>query len=264
VRRARPARVVRVPALAWLGGAAPLARRQLTELWRDRRRMVGALGFSLLLNALVVGLPAVATGASPSGERDPGGSLVLLGLILLVPVLTTAPVSLDFRRDLDRMALLRSLPLSPFTVTVGQVFSPVLVIAATQAACVVGLALSTGTVPPRYTAAALLALPPLVWTVAAVENLVFLLLPVRPIVPGTPRAVFPARNYLLAIVKVLALGLTMGFAAACAFVLWIATPGWIAAAVAGGIIGLVLSAAAATWAAAWAFTRFDVSRDIPA
>jgi hypothetical protein len=266
VVRRRPARSLRLPELAFLGTAAPIARRHLAELRRDRGRMAAAVGGSLFYNALLVAAPAVvAVKSAQAGQRVEGWAAGLLATVLLVPVLSTGHVALDFRRDLDRMAALRALPVSPMRLTVGQLFGPAALLCAMQLLALAAVAVALRPLPALAVAAAALTLLPLVWTVVAIDNAVFLVLPYRLRTAGTPGGMaVAARGYLVAIVKLFCVGLCVVATGAAALLAWKVSGASLVAAGVSGIVVMLGAAATFTWLAARAFSGFDVSRDVPA
>ncbi|HET6763968.1 MAG TPA: hypothetical protein VFH27_09850 [Longimicrobiaceae bacterium] len=265
VVRTRAARTVRVPELRFLGRAAPIARRQLAELRRDRGRMAVAIATTLLLNALMAGGPAALVAGQVSALEPRTAGWALASLVLLVPILTTGHLGLDFRRDLDRMVALRALPVAPMTVATGQIFAPVLLLCIAQAACLAVIAAVTRAVTPVAALGTLLALVPLVWTAVAVDNTVFLLLPHRPRPTGSPAGIqIAARGYLIAIVKLIAITLALLGAGIAGYVVWLMAGGALAIVAVAATVILAATAWVWTWLAARAFAAFDVTRDVPA
>jgi hypothetical protein len=256
---------VRVPELRFLGRAAPLPRRHLMELRRDRGRIASAVFSTLLFNAMLAGLPAAMIVRLPPAVDARLVGWMLAGLVLLVPILSTGHAGLDFRRDLDRMAALRALPASAMTVAVGQLFAPALLLSVAQAACLAVIAAVTRAVPLLPAVAAVVTLVPLVWTMVAVDNTVFLLLPHRPRTRGSPAGVqVAARSYLIAIVKLIAIALALVGAAVAAWGTWALTRGMLPAVAVAATVVLAATAWVWTWLAARAFAAFDVTRDVPA
>ncbi|HEX5723970.1 MAG TPA: putative ABC exporter domain-containing protein, partial [Longimicrobiaceae bacterium] len=127
-------RRVRLPALPFLGAAEPLARRQALELARTPKVLLPPVIMGAIwLTAILVG-----AGAGEAEAASAATTAIVVGIVF--PVLFTAHVGFDFRRDLDRMPLLKSLPLRPFAVAVGQVFTVAVVFAVLQLAMAAGVA----------------------------------------------------------------------------------------------------------------------------
>jgi hypothetical protein len=224
------------------------------------------VAYALFFNGVIAVGPAFGI-VRTAGELGQGaGAAGLLAVfVLIVPILTTAHLRLDFRRDLDRMAALRALPLSPMAVTVGQLFGPAALLTLTQALCLAVMALLTRVIPTGALVATLLALAPLVWTVVALDNVIFLVMPYRPRASGAPAGMgVMARGYLTALVKFLLVAVTVGAAAAAGYAAWLAAAHSLLAAGGAAAAALTLIAFAATWVVSRAFVAFDVAQDVPA
>jgi hypothetical protein len=249
---------LRVPRLAMLGPGAPLARRQLLEMLRTPR----ALLLPLLLPAVYVGifvLVPLVQGEQPQRE----GVVAAVVFSVLMPILLPS-VGFDFRRDLDRMAYLKGLPLAPFAVAVGQVFSPVLLFVAAQWAVLACVAASSRAVPYAWLAAPALLGPALAWAMVATDNLLFLLMPYRVPAEGAQNVQFIGKGMLILFAKLLVLGVMGGLAAlAGAAAHWL-TGGSMPAAVLAAAVTLAAGCLPLTWAVGASFRAFDVSRDVPA
>lgn len=239
------------------GRAGALAWRQLTELLRTPRAM---------LTPLVVGGAWVVAmfGGSRAAEGD---TLALQAAVLssglVLPVVFGNPLPFDFRRDLDRMAVLRALPLSPWAVAIGQVFPSALTFAVFEMMVLLAVAALTGVVPVSWIAIAAVLVFPVAWAAASVENLMFLLMPYRVSNDGRAGAQFLGKALLLMVLKLLTLGL-LGLAGVGAWLgLRLLTgadwPGVVAAALAMALLCLPL-----TWLVGWAFARFDFTHDASA
>ena len=68
--------------------------------------------------------PPLGTASAPAGLAG--------GFVLLTTVFLTAMLPFDFRGDVDRMAYLKTLPLPPWRLAVGQVVAPVLIVTLLQ------------------------------------------------------------------------------------------------------------------------------------
>ncbi len=84
----------------------------------------------------------------------------------------------DFRRDFERLAILKGLPISPAATVVGQTFVPVLIATLFQAG-VLTAAVVARSLPPQFLVVAMLVMIPLNAFVFALDNLIFLLYPYR-------------------------------------------------------------------------------------
>jgi hypothetical protein len=190
------------------------------------------------------------------------GSVVVFCMTLFVTVLTP----FDFRGDLDRMEVLKTLPLRPWRLVLGQLLAPVFVVSVVQLvllAVLAALGQSDG-LPGGMSLTALAAffVWPFNFLIYALENLFFLVFPTRlASSPGDFQAM--GRNILLFLVKALVLGMSIGLAVLVALgVTWLT--GRPLLALTSGWLTLVACAAALIPPTAWAFVQFDVSRDMPA
>ena len=140
---------------------------------------VGAVHYrtSLAVSLIVPGLLSCLTLLTPQS-----GCLMLVqlvgGLVFYSFLLLPTALKFDFRRDIDRLATLKALPISPLAVTLGQLTMPVFLCTLFQiVVLLVALALR-----PYHLAlfiAAMLVLARTNVLIFALENLIFLLYPYR-------------------------------------------------------------------------------------
>lgn len=253
---ARKVRRSRLPSLAFLGGAAPLARRHLVALAREPRMLVG-----VTVTAAMSLFYCIFLGGGGGEDEAPllGGTLV--ALVVVFPLLASIGFTADFRRDVDRIAYLRSLPLPPLAMAVGETVAAVGVLAFVDLVVLaVGVLLVNGRVQPGLALASALLAAPVSWLAVMVENWLFLLFPTR-LEPGGGNAMAGR-----AALKLLFKGLVMGFVGALAGLAgW---GGWLAGGVAAaaacvGVI-VLLACGGATWLVGNAFRGFDLAVDSPA
>jgi hypothetical protein len=252
---------VSLPSLPWWGGAGPLAWRQLTTALRSRRPLLIFLGVFTLV---VVG-PRLA--ASDAVEDRPFvGWLLATTLLGMTLAVLTPLLTFDFRGDLDRMDVLKALPVAPAWLALGQLFAPVLLLSLVQVAVVALAQLLWGGVGALLIGVALYALP-FNFLSLGVENLLFLWFPVRlqPAAPGDFQMM--GRQTLMMAIKFAALGLALGPAVG------------VGVAIYGIAYAFGVDATGPAVAAAWlilagfalgtlpllarAFRAFDVARDTP-
>jgi hypothetical protein len=166
----------------------------------------------------------------------------------------------DFRTDIEHMELLKSSPLHPLAVVLGELAAPVLLATLVHGATVAVLVACY-----RWESTFLIALifaPIVNLFLFAVENILNLLFPARPATGGTGQAQQLSRTMLFLIVK-LVLFVLAGMA------------GGLASALAFHAFGNSATAAAAAWAVVagldalcvlllvWAYLRFDPGLDAP-
>lgn len=256
-----------LPTLPWLGGIGPIFWRQLTTAVRGLGRLLFLL---LIFGTLMVG-PSL-TGGSGEGDLHVVGTAV--GMVVAMSLFLTTLVPYDFRGDVDRLDVLKSLPVAPWRLAVGQLLTPVLLLTLVQW-IVLGVVQGVmGRVAPLLLVFAAFALP-FNFLLFGLENLLFLLFPMRltAAAPGDFQAM--GRNVLFLLAKTFSLALVGGMAALMGGLVYY-------------LVGLVLPATTGTgervqWsfalAAAWgtvalaaaglvplvarAFVAFDVARDTP-
>ncbi len=246
------------------GGAGSLAWRQAQEMVRD---MPGT--FYLVL-ALAVGVVLPLFLSGEVGDVRAGRLLQTFTVVtVMLPLLLSNWFRFDFRGDHDRMEILRGLPLSAATVSLGQLLVPTLILTALQMLGFAALGFLGGQDPDearglesivRY--GPYLSLPFNLLFVA-LENLFFLLFP-RRLVATTPGDLQNlGRLTLLTLMKFAVLGVAGIAAFLGAEGAHYLSGGSPAAAVAGAAGILLLADSAAVALVAWGFTRFDASH-VPA
>jgi hypothetical protein len=260
--RFRP-RHLRMPSLDFLGAGAPLAVRQLRELVRNPRGALTVLVGTIVWLALVVGLPIYESLRVGEPVSQAAG-WAALGAALLAPIFLASQLPHDFRRDIDRMALLKSLPLKPANIVVGQLFTGALVCTSVQVICAGLVVAFTGVVSWAAYLALVLALPALAWTILAVDNATFLLMPYRA-APGTSdNTQFMGRIMLTMMVKLLAVAMLLLLAASVAGIAWLASGRNPTVAAVAMFLALAAGCIPLTWFVGRAFVWFDVASDVPA
>jgi hypothetical protein len=242
-----------LPALPWWGGVGPVAWRQLTAVPRTRGPLVILVSFF----AMLVG-PAIAFAGDEF--RDVPLALIVGPLLVWMTVVLSPFVTYDFRGDLDRMDILKSLPIASWRVAVGQLVAPVVLVTGLQWLALAVSAAATGQADGLYGAAALYLLP-LNFLLFAIENLMFLWFPSRamPSAPGDVQAL--GRYMVIFLAKMLILGVTLSTVALVVAGLALAS-NWATGLAAGWVVLAAVAAALVPFVAG-AFDRFDVSADTP-
>jgi hypothetical protein len=246
-----------LPTFPWWRGAGPVAWRQMVAALRSFR----SLGLILVLFAAVALWPLIVK-ASSHGAVDTEAVGAAAGTVLaLTVIMVPSMVTFDFRGDVDRMDVLKSLPVARPWLVVGQLATPVLVVAALQLGLVAAVSAAFGRAAWLVAAAAAFALP-VDFLVLEMENLVFLLFPTRQ-TPGTPADFqFIGRHLLLWLLKLVGVGVVAGAAALAGVGVQALTGQRLAAWTAAWLVVLA-AAAVLVFPVAWAFDAFDVSRDTP-
>jgi ABC-2 type transport system permease protein len=235
------------------GRAGTLAWRQMTELLRTPRALISPLVFG------AVWLVAMFGGIHAS-EGDTGAMQTsVLTTALLMPVIFGNPLPFDFRRDLDRLPYLRSLPLRPISVAMGQIFPAALFFAVFELMVLLGAAALTGAVPAGWIVAAVALVLPVAWCTAALENLLFLWMPYRVGADGRAGAQFLGKALLLMLMKLVTLGVVgfLGFAAWYGLRL-LGAPSLLT--VAAAALAMFIPCLPLTWWVGRTFARFDLTR----
>ncbi len=251
-------RPVRVPYRLW--GVGSLAWRQML----GARHYRTTLAVSLVVPAILSCVTLLRHQTDLTLVAELVANLVFYSFLLLPTAL-----KFDFRRDIDRLAVIKALPISPMAVTLGQLAVPVSITTLMQAAVLV-VAMAVSQFHPGLLAMALIVLLPVNVLIFALENLIFLLYPYRPGEEGIGvfiRSIltFTAKGILFA----LGLAVTVFWALAskalgqqlgCGSV-------WVGPAMvftAGMWLLTVAVAAVTTGLLAGVYRRFDPSQDTPA
>ena len=243
-----------VPMLPSWGGVGPVAWRQLMTAVRSPR----ALLVSLFVTAMII-YPALINRDRP-GEPSFSGPLALVligGLALFIPPL----LPFDFRTDIDRMDMLKTLPLPAWRLVLGELLVPVLLVCLLQVILLAIVGVVTAAFDPVLLYGAAFVLP-VNFLLFGMDNLLFLWFPTRQIQAGPGDLQAMGRQMVVWFAKMLVLGVISLLA-----LLFGALPvlmglnlmvglavGWLV--LAGFVVGLIPLIALA-------FRRFDVARDTP-
>jgi hypothetical protein len=244
-----------LPTFPHLGGIGPILWRQLTTAFRVLGRLM--LAVAVIATALAFWL------AGNFARESPGAVLgAVIGLVAWLSVFITTLVPFDYRGDLDRIALLKTLPIAPWRLTVGQLLTPVILLTAGQwlALGLLGV-MAPGEWPLILACAA--CVPLFNFVLIGLDNLLFLLFPVRLMAatPGDFQAL--GRNVLLSMGKLMGLGTIVMLSAMAAVPV-----GLLTRSIAWGLLAacpvLLVCGVALVPVVSLAFRRFDVGRDTPA
>jgi hypothetical protein len=245
-----------LPMLPWLGGAGPLAWRQLTAASRSHR------AFTILLIAGGAGMIGPVIAASHSEDSAEILPWMVTGMGLFMALMLTQFFAYDFRADVDRIEVLKTLPVAAWRIVAGQLITPVLFNCGFQILLVGVIYAFLGKVGYLLLGVVLFA-PPLNLLLAGVENGLFLLFPTR-LVQTTPGDLSQAgRQFLVMLAKMLTLAVGGGVPFLFGLIAyWIAGQSVVAAVAAAWPISALLSVVPLPFVAA-AFRNFDVARDTP-
>jgi hypothetical protein len=257
----------RLPDFPYWGGIGPIMWRQMTVAMRGLRRL------TILLVIFGIWMAAVMFPVLPGFEKWTQVLLFVEVFTMFLTIMLASLVTFDFRGDLDRMAVLKALPISSWRLTIGQVLTPTLLVSCVQW-LVLGAVLMVGLVSMEAVELEekrLLALSALVvglfvfpfnFLLFGLENLLFLLFPARVMAsqPGDFQAI--GRNVLFVLAKLFGLALVFGVAFLPALGLSLVS-GNLLVGLAWAWMVLVGSAVLTVPLVALAFTWFDVGRDTP-
>ncbi len=227
----------------------------ISRQWVSVRRYQATILFSFAGPMLICLSPLM------TGQVTEQWFYVVGGIALCTMLLAPPALRLDFRRDLRRMLLLRSLPIKPLSMVVGQLSLPVLITWVFQW---VTIAIAAVVTEPGWSQL-------LLWTgmlnalavfTFAAENALFLAYPHHERSEGVAMMVRAKLTFLgKATVIAIALGLLVAWVTLCRSLL----PESIAAAafVMGALAATWTIAAAAVIAATFCWQRFDLAGDTP-
>lgn len=242
-----------LPQFPFLGGVGPIAWRQITSAARSSR------GLLLLLLIVAIGAAPVLTFAQHDAK--------IVETILLVTgwltFLCSSMLNFDFRGDIDHIETLKALPLRGWTVVLGQLVAPVLLLTCLHWLL---LAIATPMVQSqrRYLLAAIVLVLPFNLLLFQAENLIFLLFPSRPATVSPGDFQMLGRKFIFVLAKLIFLALAAMIAAIPAGVLFELNGRRLPPVVALGWVLLAAQAAAVVPILTWAYNRFDPSLHTPA
>ena len=243
-----------LPSLPWWGGLGPIAWRQLLAAVRSVK---GLLLYLCFFGALLL-WPFLFEKAS-RGITDLLGEMTP-AIIIMATLFISSMIAFDFRADIDRIDVLKSMPIPPYGLAFGQLVTPVILATIFQLFLVAFLgAVWHGL--GRLALIGVIFIVPFNVLLFGVDNLLFLWFPSRFIptpgdflLMGQQLLVSVARSLTLTLMLILA-GLPAGLVyllAGNAFALLFAA--WL---------GLASVAMGLVWFVAQAFCRFDVARSTP-
>ncbi|MFO0953161.1 MAG: putative ABC exporter domain-containing protein [Isosphaeraceae bacterium] len=246
--------LVSVPMFPWLGGAGPNYWRQITTATRQIPRLVGVFSLFMIPTLVTMSLRRPVT-------ADASSSSTIVSLVVGLAVFAPAMIGFDFRPDLVRMEMLKTLPIRPGWLAVGQLAASATVLTLIEWVTL-GVLAAWIKPDPAFVWGAAVLVPPVNLMMIAVENVYFLWFPFRMV--GLNSLDFQAmgRQLLLVAGKFMSAGVAVGLSAAAGAGAYYVTGGWAFALLSSW---LVLSACALALVplVALAFEQFDVAQ-IPA
>jgi hypothetical protein len=256
-RNSKTTSKVRLRMLPWCAGVGPVLWRQLATAARAPIR--------LTLITLVIMGPGLAMIYAHRGapERIRAAIYTFPGASLYFSCFFSAMVAFDFRGDVDRMAEIKSLPISSLSVVVGQMLTPFLIF---TLPVLLGVLLAL----PRLggidleSVATLAITMPISFLMIGLENLLVLIFPARTNTANPADFTAIGRQILLLLAKFLGGGLMIGVSVLVGvgafYILGASRP-----------VAVLVTLAVATSLASLlvplqvvAFDRYDVASDAPA
>ncbi len=254
---------LKIPSFPYLRGAGPIAWRQCTELLRNPRRIVLVLAVVAAAAFGAMLLVQLEAGNDLTTITGPMRAWVVIFVLCIAPLLSGDSLGYDFRRDLDRMATLKSLPVAPAVLSAGQIAPATMFVTTVQALGICGVAVFTDSIDYATVLATLAVLIPMNWCVIAAENTLFLVAPYRTVVDDPGDMTFAGRLALATTLKMVSLFTLALLAIAVGLGALHLTHGSPGASVAALSMVLFVACVPATRTAGWAFRRFDTGRDVP-
>lgn len=249
-----------IPTLPWWGGVGSIAWRQLIAAARNPIAVLYVFGLLTVM--------AVAGVAAGSHEEEAGfAALTVGGSMVIMTLLLNPLIAFDFRGELDRMEVLKTLPIVPWRLAVGQLLTPVLLVTGMETVLTAGALAFLPRFNPWLPLIPVFAAP-FNFFLFGIENLLFLWFPFRltHVTPGDLQGM--GRLMLFFALKAIALGVLLGVVVLlAALVYWVPVAlhwwnSWIPA-LATAWLALALFGAAPIPLIAAAFQRFDVAGDTP-
>ncbi|TWU48919.1 hypothetical protein Poly51_48230 [Rubripirellula tenax] len=227
----------------------------LVRQWNTVQRYAGTIAFSFFVPTVLC-LSPLATGRITDQWFFVVGGIALCTVLLAPPALR-----IDFRRDLRRMLLLRSLPVRPMSMVLGQLLIPVMITCTFQCFTI---AVAAAFTLPGWSSVVMWTgmLTALSLFTFATENALFLAFPHHEHTEGVAMMVRAKLTFIgKAAVLLASLMMLAAWAGFCANHL----PPSIArfTLVVGAIVATWVLAIAALVTASWCWRRFDVALDVP-
>ncbi len=249
----------RLPQPPRLAGAGPLAWRQMLLAIRTSRHF--------LIMILILGAFVLAGGwFVPAGTIGPGAVVVPMmgvGMTMYMTLVFTLQLPWAFRGDVDHIDFLKTLPIHPMILTVGELAGGVLLLTLVH---VLLFAVFTAAAPAGAPITLVTAafLPPFNAMLLSLTNLMFLIYPVRAPVAGSFDFQTMGKWMFFFFLQLLAIFLLLVIPTVLGGVAYLVSGYSLAA---FGVTTWLLLAAELpplVMLVAWAFQRFDPSTETPA
>jgi ABC-2 type transport system permease protein len=247
---------IHVPPFPWLGGCGPQAWRQLLLAIRKSKYAL------LLISLFACGLLGVAFFGPNDAQGVPVISIVGLAFLGYLTFLLTLQVPWAFRGDIDHMDCLKSLPVAPLALAIGELAGGVMILAAIQFLVLAGLLLARGDFAVTMVGFGFLLLFDVL--MLALSNTLFLIYPVRMAQSTSADFQFIGRTMLFAVLQMLLLIPCLGIPATFGGLAYVLTGYSLPVFLATSWLVLAAELPLALFALASRFDRFDPSLHMPA
>jgi len=251
----RGAHRLRIPRLPWLFGIGPNLWRQWLLLIRRSQGIV-----FVLLFIVVGGIAILMASRQEVTKHQYLVPLAILGGMVYQSLIVAIQMPAAFRGDLDRMDWLKSLPISPAATVGGEISGVVLLLSLLQGLTLIAAWGLYGGAHEVFSAG-LVFLVPMNLLVFGIENLIFLIFPMRMSPTTAGDFQFLGKYLLLTMLKMGTVCVCLAIVAASA-ILYVLTPN-LPIVLSFSMLLLVTIDTAILYLATLAFQRFDVSRDTP-
>jgi hypothetical protein len=248
---------IRLPNPRHLGGIGPIAWRQLLLAMRTSRHVFVTVIF---LAALYL---AGIRFSPPQAEIVALATSAGIGLVVYLTFLFSLQVPWAFRGDLDHIEFLKTLPVHPLALSIGELAAGVLVLSMLQIALLIVFAAAAPASAAAFLVAAVFSVP-INGVMFGLGNLIFLLYPIRLVAGATFDFQSFGKMMISLMLKCVLLVPLLAIPAGAGAVAYLATGFWWPAFALGAWIVLVCELVPLARLVSWAFVRFEPGVDTPA
>ena len=241
--------------IPWWGGIGPNLWRQLTTATRQLSKLI-VVSVLILMPAVMV--PILERGI----PNEPAAAATALSMMVAFAVFAPSMIGFDFRPDLERMEDLKTLPIPPSRLVLGQLATPVVILSLIEWFGLALIAISTRPSPLLFWGVLALT-PPVNLLFVAVENLYFLWFPFRMTAMNTLDFQAMGRQVLLGAAKLATIGVAAALACGAGALAFLVTSQSRAAAIVAAWFVLSACGLALIPLVSVAFTQFDVAQAPP-
>ncbi len=248
----------RLPRFPWLAGAGPIAWRQILVAIRTSRHVfIVYLGFTIVF--------LVGTMWIPTGPDESKGSWIAwmgVGMTAYLSFLFSMQSPWGFRGDVDHIDFLKTLPIHPMILTIGELAGGTLLLTAIHLIMFAAFAAAAPAGAVNLLIAGSFVLP-IDALLLSLSNLIFLIYPVRPPTGGTVDFQAMSKWMLFAFIQMFFLLIFYAIPAGLGGIAYLVTNGWVATAFLTAWLVLIVELVPIVMLVGWAFRRFDVSTETP-